>query len=172
MSNLYALKVPSFLTLDQKLSKANIAESFGFLSVTGFFLLGFDSLAQNLDLQLKAKQNSKQWTELGCSVPKTVKSISPVGEVMALIFRSSNLILLIIYGWICFFPKKEVLYYHLSGFPHKSQVIMVKLLEFMEDLDEYPPHLAPTHFSQRNKISAWKHFKTNESPIPQENFYF
>jgi hypothetical protein len=43
----------------------------------------------------EAKQQSKQWTEAGFSVPKKTRSVSSAGKFMALVFRDAEGILFI-----------------------------------------------------------------------------
>jgi hypothetical protein len=45
----------------------------------------------------ESKQQSKQWTEAGCSVPKKTRSVPSAGKVMALVFWDAEGILFIDY---------------------------------------------------------------------------
>ena len=45
----------------------------------------------------ESKQQSKQWTEAGCSPPKKTRSVSSAGKVMALVFWDAEGILFIDY---------------------------------------------------------------------------
>jgi histone-lysine N-methyltransferase SETMAR len=45
----------------------------------------------------KSKQQSKQWTEAGCSVPKKTRSVPSAGKVMASVFWDTEGILFIDY---------------------------------------------------------------------------
>jgi len=45
----------------------------------------------------ESKQQSKQWTEAGCSASKKTRSVPPVGEVMASVFWDTEGILFIDY---------------------------------------------------------------------------
>jgi len=45
----------------------------------------------------KTKQQSKQWTEAGCSVPKKTRSVPSAGKVMAWVFWDAEGILFIDY---------------------------------------------------------------------------
>jgi len=45
----------------------------------------------------ESKQQSKQWTEAGCSVPKKTGSVPSAGKVMALVFWDAEGILFIDY---------------------------------------------------------------------------
>jgi hypothetical protein len=45
----------------------------------------------------ESKQQSKQWKEAGCSVPKKKRSVPSVGKVMALVFWDAEGILFIDY---------------------------------------------------------------------------
>jgi hypothetical protein len=44
----------------------------------------------------KSKQQSKQWTEAGCSMPKKSRSVPSAGKVMASVFWDAEGILFII----------------------------------------------------------------------------
>jgi hypothetical protein len=46
---------------------------------------------------LESKQQSKQWTEAGCSAPKKTRWVSSVGNVMAWVLRDAEGILFIDY---------------------------------------------------------------------------
>jgi hypothetical protein len=45
----------------------------------------------------ESKQQSKQWTEAGCSAPKKTRSVSSAGKVMASMFWDAAVILFIDY---------------------------------------------------------------------------
>jgi histone-lysine N-methyltransferase SETMAR len=45
----------------------------------------------------ESKQQSKQWTEAGCSAPKKTRSVPSAGKVMALVFWDAEGILFIDY---------------------------------------------------------------------------
>jgi len=45
----------------------------------------------------ESKEQSKQWTEAGCSAPKKTRSVSSAGKVMALVFWDAEGILFIDY---------------------------------------------------------------------------
>jgi histone-lysine N-methyltransferase SETMAR len=45
----------------------------------------------------ESKQQSKQWTEAGCSAPKKTRSVPSAGKIMALVFWDAEGILLIDY---------------------------------------------------------------------------
>jgi hypothetical protein len=45
----------------------------------------------------ESKQQSKQWTEAGCSAPKKTRSVSSAGKVMASVFLDAEGILFIGY---------------------------------------------------------------------------
>jgi len=44
----------------------------------------------------ESKQQSKQWTEAGCSVPKKTRSVPPAGKVMASVLCDAEGIFLLI----------------------------------------------------------------------------
>jgi histone-lysine N-methyltransferase SETMAR len=100
MKKLCARWVPRLLTTDQKRTRRKISEQ---------CLEGFNKNKTNFVLRLitmdetwvhhytpESKQQSKQWTEAVCSVPKKIRSISSAGKVMASVFWEAEGIFLLI----------------------------------------------------------------------------
>jgi len=79
--------VPRLLTADQKRTRMKISEVLGaFLQKTDFvrrFITMDETWIHHYTPE--SKQQSKQWTEAGCSAPKT-RSVPSAGKVMASVF--------------------------------------------------------------------------------------
>jgi histone-lysine N-methyltransferase SETMAR len=122
----------------------------------------------------ESKQQSKQWTEAGCSAPKKTRSVSSAGKVMASVFWDAEGILFIDYlekgktitkeyysniltrlyekirekrpG----LQKEKKIIFHQDNAPaHKSVLAMGQLRDLHYELMEHPPYspgLAPSDF--------------------------
>jgi histone-lysine N-methyltransferase SETMAR len=91
MKMLCARWVPHLLTADQKHTRMEISEQ----SLERFnknktdFVRRFITMDETLihHYTPESIQQSKQWTEAGCSAPKETRSVPSAGKVMALVFR-------------------------------------------------------------------------------------
>jgi histone-lysine N-methyltransferase SETMAR len=121
----------------------------------------------------ESKQQSKQWTEAGCSAPKKTRSVPSAGKVMALVFWNAEGILFINYlkkgktitgkyysnlltrldGKIREkrpgLQMKKIIFHQDNAPTHKSVLAMGKLRDLHYELLEHPPYsidLAPSDF--------------------------
>lgn len=143
----------------------------------------------------ESKQQSKQWTEAGCSGPKKAKSVPSAGKVMASVFWDAKGILLIDYlqkgktitgeyysnlltsldkkirekrpG----LQKKKIIFHQDNAPAHKSVLAMGKLRDLKYELLEHPPYspdLAPSDFHLFPKLKhflAGSHFSSNQEAM-------
>jgi histone-lysine N-methyltransferase SETMAR len=101
MKKLCARWVPRLITADQKRTHMNISEQ----CLRCFNKNKTDFVHQFITMNEtwihhytpESKQQSKQWTEAGCSVPKMTRSVSSAGKVMASVFWDAEGILFIDY---------------------------------------------------------------------------
>jgi histone-lysine N-methyltransferase SETMAR len=93
--------VPHLLTADKKCTRMKISEQ----CLECFNKNKTDFVRQFITLDEtwihhytpESKQQSKQWTEAGCSAPKKTGLVSSAGKVMALVFWDAEGILFIVY---------------------------------------------------------------------------
>jgi hypothetical protein len=92
--------VPCLLTAHQKCSRMKISEQCleRFNKNNTDFMYRFITMDETWihHYTPKSKEQSKQWTEAGCSVPKKTRSVPSVGKVMASVFWDAEGILFII----------------------------------------------------------------------------
>jgi len=90
MKKLCARWVPRLLTADQKCTRMKISDQCleRFNKNKTDFVCRFITMAETWINQYtpESKQQSKQWTEAGCSVPKKTRSVPSPGKVMASVF--------------------------------------------------------------------------------------
>jgi len=90
MKKLCARWVPRLLTADQKRSRMKISEQCleRFNKNKTDFVRRFIIMDETWihHYTPESKQQSKQWTEAGCSAPKKTRSVPRAGKVMALVF--------------------------------------------------------------------------------------
>jgi len=90
MKKIYARWVPRLLTADQKCTCMKVPEQCleHFNKNKTDFVCRFISMDETWIHHYKpeCKQQSKQWTEAGCSVPKKTRSVPSAGKVMASVF--------------------------------------------------------------------------------------
>jgi hypothetical protein len=100
MKRLCARWVPDLLKADQKHTHMKISEQCleHFNKNKTDFLRRFITMDETLIYHYtsESKQQSKQWTEAGCSVPKKTRSVPSAGGVMASVFWDAEGILFII----------------------------------------------------------------------------
>jgi len=101
MKKLCARWVPRLLTADQKRTRMEISvhclERFNKNKTD--FVRRFIAMDETWihHYTPESKQQSKQWTEAGCSAPKKTRSVPSAGKVMALVFWDAEGILFIDY---------------------------------------------------------------------------
>jgi len=101
MKKLCARWVPCWLTADQKCTRMKISEQcFECIKknkpdLVHRFITMDETWIYHYTPELK--QQSKQWTEAGCSAPKKTRSVPSAGKVMALVFWDAEGILFIDY---------------------------------------------------------------------------
>jgi histone-lysine N-methyltransferase SETMAR len=100
MKKLCARRVPHLLTADQIRTCMKISEQClrHFNKNKTDFLHRFITVDETWihHYTPESKQQSKQWTEAGCSAPKKARSVPPAGKVMALVFWNAEGICLLI----------------------------------------------------------------------------
>jgi histone-lysine N-methyltransferase SETMAR len=158
--------------------------------------LGFTITHQN------PKEQSKQWTEAGCSAPKKTMSVPSAGKVMASVFWDAEGILFIDYlekgktitgeyysnlltrvdEKICekrpSLQKKKIIFHQDKAPAHKSVLAMEKLRDLHYELLEHPrysPDMAPSDFSLFPKLKlflAGQCFTSNQEAIAAVEGYF
>jgi histone-lysine N-methyltransferase SETMAR len=108
MKNLCARWVLRLLTVDQKRTCMKISEQCleRFNKNKTDFVRRFITMDETLihHYMPESKQQSKQWTEAGCSAPKKTRSVPSAGKVMALMFWDAEGILFIPIHNILFRP--------------------------------------------------------------------
>jgi len=101
IKKLCARWVPRFLTADQKRTRMKISEQCleRFNKNKTDFVRLFITMEETWIHHYKpeSKQQSKQWTEAGCSAPKKTRSLTSAGKVMASLFWGAEGILFIDY---------------------------------------------------------------------------
>jgi len=101
MKKLCARWVPCLLTADQKCTRMKISEQCleCFNKNKTDFVCRFVTMDEIWihHYTPESKQQSKQWTEAGCSVPKKTRSVPSAGKVMASVFWDAEGILFIDY---------------------------------------------------------------------------
>jgi histone-lysine N-methyltransferase SETMAR len=101
IKKLCARWVPRLLTADQKHTRMKISEQCmeHFNRNKTDFLLRFITMDETWihHYTPESKQQSKQWTEAGCSAPKKTRSVPSAGKVMASVFWDAEGILFIDY---------------------------------------------------------------------------
>jgi len=149
----------------------------------------------------ESKQQSKQWTEAGCSAPKKTRWVPSAGKVMASVFCDAEGILFIDYvekgktitreyysnlltrldekickDLVC--KRKKIIFYQENAPTHKSVLPMGKLRELHYELLEHPPYspdLAPSAFYLFPKLglflAGWR-FSSNQKAIAAVEGYF
>ena len=89
MKKLCARWVPRLLTADQKRTRMKISEQGLERFNKKKLILCVDLLVwmrPGFTITHQSKQQSKQWTEAGCSAPKQTRSVPSAGKVMASVF--------------------------------------------------------------------------------------
>jgi histone-lysine N-methyltransferase SETMAR len=113
----------------------------------------------------ESEQQSKQWTEAGCSAPKKTRSVPSAGKFMASVFWDAEGILAIYYlekgetitrkyysnlltslgeklrekkKPVC--NKNKIIFHQDNAFVHKSVLAMGKLRDLHYELLEHPPY--------------------------------
>jgi hypothetical protein len=101
MKKIYARWVPCLLTADQKCTCMKVPEQCleHFNKNKTDFVCRFISMDETWihHYSPESKQQSKEWTEAGCSVPKKTRSVPSAGKVMASVFWDAEGILFIDY---------------------------------------------------------------------------
>jgi histone-lysine N-methyltransferase SETMAR len=101
MKKLFARWVPRLLTADQKRTRMKISEQCleHFNNNKTNFVHRFITMDETWihHYTLKSKQQSKQWTEAGCSAPKKTRSVPSAIKVTASLFWDAESILFIDY---------------------------------------------------------------------------
>lgn len=149
----------------------------------------------------ETKQQSKQWTEAGCSAPKEAKTIPSAGKVMASVFWDAKGILLVDYlekgktvtgeYYVNLLDrldeeirkrrpgsKKKIIFHQDNAPAYKSVLAMGKLRDLKYEVLEHPPYsldLAPSDFHlfpNLKKFMSGKHFSSNEEAIAAVEGYF
>jgi histone-lysine N-methyltransferase SETMAR len=206
MKKLCARWVPRLLTADQKRTRMKISEQclerFN-INKTDFVrrFITMDETWIHHDTP-ESKQQSKQWTEAGCSAPKKTRSVPAAGKVMASVFGDAEGIFLIDYleksktitgeyysnlltrldekireerpG----LQKKKVIFYQDSAPAHESVLATGKLRDLHYELLEHPlysPDFAPSDFSLFPKLKiflAGQRFSSNQEAIAAVERYF
>jgi histone-lysine N-methyltransferase SETMAR len=101
MKKLCARWLPRLLTADQKHSRMKISEQClerfnkNKTDTIRRFITMYETLIHHYTPE--SKQQSKQWTEAGCSAPKKTRSVPSAGKVMASVFWDADGILFIDY---------------------------------------------------------------------------
>jgi len=99
MKKLCARWVPRLLTADQKRTRMKISEQCleRFNKNKTDFVCRFITMDKTCihHYTPESKQQSKQWTEAGCSAPKKTRSVPSTGKVMASVFWDAEGILCI-----------------------------------------------------------------------------
>ena len=100
MKKLRARWVPRLLTADQKRTRMKISEQCleCFNKNKTDFVRRFITMDETWihHYTPESKQQSKQWTEAGCSAPKKTRSVPSAGKVMTTVFRDAEDIFLLI----------------------------------------------------------------------------
>ena len=100
MKKLCARWVPCLLTADQKCTRTKISEQCleCFNKNKTDFVRRFITMDETWIYHYtpESKQQSKQWTEAGCSAPKKTRSVPSAGKVMASVFWDAEGICLLI----------------------------------------------------------------------------
>jgi len=101
MKQLCARWLLPLLTADQKRTRMKISEQWleRFNKNETHFVHRFITMDETWihHYTPESKQQSKQWTEAGCSAPKKTRSVPSAGKVMALVFWNAESILFIDY---------------------------------------------------------------------------
>jgi histone-lysine N-methyltransferase SETMAR len=177
MKKLCARWVPRLFTADQKRTRMKISEQ----CLEHFNRNKTDFVRQFITMDEtwihhytpESKQQSKQWTEAGCSAPKKTRSVPSAGKVMALVFWDAEGILFINYlekgktitgeyyssiltrldEKICEkrsgLQKKKIIFHQDNEPAHKSVLAMRKLRDLHYETLKHPtysPDLAPSDF--------------------------
>jgi len=180
------------LTTDKKRTRMKISEQFlqRFNKNKTDFMRRFITMDETWihHYTPESKQQSKQWTEAGCSAPKKTRLIPSAGKVMALVFRDAEGILFIDYlgrgktitGEYCsnLVCKKKNIFHQDNAPVHKSVLAMGKLRDLHYELLEYTPSspdLAPSDFFLFPKLKlflAGQRFSSNQKAIAAVEGYF
>ena len=206
MKKLCARWVPRLLTADQKRTRMKISEQCleRFNKNKTDFVHRFITMDETWihHYTPESKQQSKQWTEAGCSAPKKTRSVPSAGKVMASVFWDAEGILFIDYlekgktitgeyysnlltrldekirekrpG----LQKKKIIFHQDNAPAHKSVLAMGKLRDLHYELLEHPPYspdLAPSDFCLFPKLKlflAGQRFSSNQEAIAAVEGYF
>lgn len=206
MKKLCARWVPHLLTIDHKRTRMRVSQECldRFNKNKTDFIRRFITMDETWvhHYTPETKQQSKQWTEAGCSAPKKAKTIPSAGKVMASVFWDAKGILLIDYlekgktitgeyyanlldrldeeirkrrpG----LAKKKIIFHQDNAPAHKSVLAMGKLRDLKYEVLEHPPYspdLAPSDFHlfpNLKKFTSGKHFSSNEEAIAAVEGYF
>jgi histone-lysine N-methyltransferase SETMAR len=150
----------------------------------------------------ESKQQSKQWTEAGCSAPKKTRPVPSAGEVMASVFWGAEDILFIdylekdktitreynsnlstrldkkIHEKRPSLQKKKIIFHQDNAPAHKSVLAIGKLRDLHYELLEHPPYspgLAPSDFCLFPKLKlflAGQRFSSNQDAIAAVEGHF
>ena len=186
MKKLCARWVPRLLTADQKRTHMKISEQYleGFNKNKPYFVYRFIIMDVTWihHYTPESKQQSKQWTEAGCSAPKKTRSVPSAGKVMASVFWDAEGILFIDYlekgktiiGEYYYnlltrldeknrekssgLQRKKVIFLQDNAPAHKSVFAIGKLRDLRYELLKHPPYspdLAPSDFSLFPKLKLF-----------------
>ena len=196
MKKICARWVPRLLTAEQKRTRMEISEQ----CLERFYKNKTDFVRRFITMDEtwihhytpESEQQSKQWTEVGCSAPKKTRSVPSAGKVMASVFWDAEGILFIDYlengkiitgeyysnlltrldEKICEkrpgLQKKEIIFHQDDAPAHKSVLAMGKLRDLHYELLEHPPYssdLAPSDFYLFPKLKlflAGQGFSSNQ----------
>jgi histone-lysine N-methyltransferase SETMAR len=206
MKKLCARWMPRLLTADQKRTRMKISEQ----CLKRFNKNRTDFVHQFINMDEtwihhytpESKQQSKQWTEAGCSVPKKTRSVPSAGKVMASVFWDAEGILFIDYLEKCKtitgeyysnlltrldekihekrpgLQKKKIIFHQDNAPVHKSVLAMEKLTDLHYELLKHPPYsadLAPSDFYLFPKLKLFhdgQRFSLNQEVITAVEEYF
>jgi histone-lysine N-methyltransferase SETMAR len=199
MKKLWARRVPRFLTADQKRTRLKISElclehfNKNETDIVRLFITMDETWMHHYTPE--SKQQSKQWTEAGCSAPKKTRSVPSAGKVMASVFWDVEGILFIdhlekgktttgeYYSNLLTRPDEKIrekrpglqmkkIIFHQDNAPsHKSVLAMGKLRDLHYEFLEHPPYspdLAPSDFYLFPKLKlflAGQRFSSNQEAI-------
>ena len=206
MEKLCARWAPRLLTADQKRTRMKISEQCleRFNKNKTDFVRRFITMDETWSHHYtpESKQQTKQWTEAGCSAPKMTRSVPSAGNVMPSVFWDAEGILFIDYlekgktitgeyysnlltrldGKLCEkrpgLQKKKIIFQQDNAPAHKSVLAKGKLRDLHHELLEhlpYSPRLAPSDFCLFPKLKlflAGQRFSSNQEANAAVEGYF
>jgi histone-lysine N-methyltransferase SETMAR len=198
--------VSRLLTADQKRTHVKISEEYleRFNNNKTDFMRRFITMDETWihHYTPESKQQSKEWTEAGCSAPKKIRSVPSAGKFMASVFWVAEGILFIDYlekgktitgeyysNLLTRLDKKvrekrpglqkKKIIFHLDNAPaNKSVSAMGKLRDLHYEFLEHPPcspDLVPSDFCLFPKLKlfrAGQRFSSNQEAIAAVEGYF